>query len=137
MCESICAANFGPASTRAWGRSRPSRTPRGTVPSSSSPRSGEWSLVEPLFGYIDQLPGGWSSLDGNVVAAGAAGSVTNLSIGPGEVAPAPADEGISRTTWLAVGAGCVVLAGLVIGALLWSRRRRGAAEPVAPAPPVQ
>ncbi|WP_284235060.1 cellulose biosynthesis cyclic di-GMP-binding regulatory protein BcsB [Mycobacterium antarcticum] len=99
--------------------------------------SGEWSLVEPLFGYIDQLPGGWSSLDGNVVAAGAAGSVTNLSIGPGEVAPAPADEGISRTTWLAVGAGCVVLAGLVIGAVLWSRRRRGAAEPVAPAPPVQ
>jgi hypothetical protein len=99
--------------------------------------SGEWSLVGPLFGYIDQLPGGWSSLVGNVVAAGAAGTVTNLSIGPGDVAPPPVDESTSWPTWLAFGAGGVLLVGLGLGALLWSRRRRGAAEPAAPAPPAQ
>lgn len=29
--------------------------------------SGAWSLVEPLFGYIDQQPDGWSSLTGDVL----------------------------------------------------------------------
>lgn len=50
--------------------------------------TGAWSLVEPLLGYIDGLPDGWSSLDGNLLAAGAAGDVTNLTVSGGETVAA-------------------------------------------------
>ncbi|WP_197374936.1 cellulose biosynthesis cyclic di-GMP-binding regulatory protein BcsB [Mycolicibacterium baixiangningiae] len=86
--------------------------------------SGAWSLVEPLFGYIDQLPDGWSSLNGDVLAAGAEGRVTNLSIGIGDSAPTAPDDATDRRVWLAVAVGAVLLAALAVGAALWSRRRR-------------
>jgi hypothetical protein len=89
--------------------------------------SGAWSLVEPLLAYVDRLPGGWSSLVGNVAATGADGAVTNLSIGPADPAPTPPPDEPSWPIWLAIGAGCVVLAALGLGAALWRRRRRGAA----------
>ncbi|MFS0899169.1 cellulose biosynthesis cyclic di-GMP-binding regulatory protein BcsB [Mycolicibacterium litorale] len=90
--------------------------------------SGAWSLVEPLFGYIDQQPDGWSSLTGDVLAAGAEGRVTNLTIGAGDSAPAaPRDTG-DRQVWAAVGAGIVVLIALAAGAAVWWRSRRGAAQ---------
>ena len=90
--------------------------------------SGAWTLVDPLFGYIDQLPDGWSSLTGDVLAAGTDGVVTDLSIGPGDVAPTASDEGTSWPLWLAVAAGCVVLAAVIVGGALWwlVRRRRRA-----------
>ena len=97
--------------------------------------SGAWSLVEPLFGYVDQLPGGWSSLDGNVLASGPAGTVTNLSIGPGDVEPTAPDEGTNWPTWLAIGAGCVLVAALGVAAALWTRRRRAANSAASPADP--
>ena len=89
--------------------------------------NGAWSTVEPLFGYIDQLPDGWSSLDGDVLAAGAEGIVTNLSIGPGEIAPTPPDDGAGGPNWLPIAAGAVVVAALLLGSALWWRRRRGTA----------
>lgn len=85
--------------------------------------SGAWTLVEPLFGYIDQLPDGWSSLTGDVLAAGAAGTVTNLSIGPEDTPQPPVEESTDWRVWAAVAAGCVVLAALIVGAVLWRRRR--------------
>lgn len=90
--------------------------------------TGAWSLVEPLLGYIDGLPDGWSSLDGNVLAAGAAGDVTNLTVSGGEtVAASPAAEPANWPVWAAVAAGLVVVAlGLSVG-LRWMRRR-GSAE---------
>lgn len=97
--------------------------------------SGAWSLIEPIFGYIDRLPGGWSSLDGNVAAAGAKGAVTNLSIGPGDLASPPPQSTVGWPTWLAIGAGCVVAAALALGAALWRRRKvvtdRGSSEGLA------
>lgn len=87
--------------------------------------SGAWTLVEPLLGYIDQLPDGWSSLEGNVAAAGADGTVTNLSIGADDISSAPThDRGTGWPVWLAIGAGCVALAALGVAAALWWRRRR-------------
>lgn len=87
--------------------------------------SGAWSLVEPLFGYVDQLPDNWASLQGNVLAAGEGGTVTNLAIG-GDDAEQPTvqdDEGLP--VWLAVFAVAVVLAVIVgAAALLWRRRKR-------------
>jgi hypothetical protein len=92
--------------------------------------SGAWSLVEPLFGYVDQLPDGWSSLTGDVLAAGSDGAVTDLSIGPGDAALPTTQSGFGWPVWLAIVAGCVVLAALVLalGAALLLRRRRRAAE---------
>jgi hypothetical protein len=88
--------------------------------------SGAWTLVEPLFGYIDQQPDGWSSLDGDVLAAGAAGSVTNLSIGSEDAAAAPVESRTDNRVWVAVAAGCVVLAALGVAGIVWRRRRRSA-----------
>ena len=86
--------------------------------------SGAWSLMEPLLGYLDQVPGGWSGLDGNTLAAGAAGVVTDLSIGPDDVASAAAQDGTDRRAWLTIGAGCVALAVFGLTGVLWWRRRR-------------
>ncbi|GAB7066191.1 cellulose biosynthesis cyclic di-GMP-binding regulatory protein BcsB [Mycobacterium hodleri] len=89
--------------------------------------SGPWSLVEPILDYVSRLPGGWSRLDGNVAAAGAAGVVDDLSIDPGVSASAAPQGGASWPTWLAIGVGCVALAAVVAGAVVWrSRRRRDA-----------
>jgi hypothetical protein len=89
--------------------------------------SGAWALIEPLLGYIDQLPDGWSGLTGDVLAAGAAGTVTNLSIGPDDIASTAAQNGTNWQAWLAIGAGCVVLAVFGLTAALWWRRHPGRA----------
>jgi len=86
--------------------------------------SGAWSLVEPVLGYVDQLPGGWSRLEGNVAAAGAAGIVEDLTIDPGRSAQAAPQDDASLPTWLAVGAGCVALAVVVGGTIIWRSRRQ-------------
>ncbi|UXA14953.1 cellulose biosynthesis cyclic di-GMP-binding regulatory protein BcsB [Mycobacterium sp. SMC-8] len=94
--------------------------------------TGAWSLVEPLFGYIDRQPDGWSSLDGDVIAAGAAGEVTNLA-GTTDVAPSVAEKQTTvSVAWAAIGAGIVVVA-LGLSAALWWRRRSTAA-PADPQP---
>ncbi|UNB56264.1 MULTISPECIES: cellulose biosynthesis cyclic di-GMP-binding regulatory protein BcsB [unclassified Mycolicibacterium] len=91
--------------------------------------SGAWSLIEPLFGHIDQLPNGWSSLSGDVLAAGAEGTVTELAIGPEGIAPTTDQDGAnSPPIWLAIGAGVLAAAVLGLGAALWWRRRRGGAD---------
>ncbi|MDT5389723.1 MAG: hypothetical protein QOE04_3364 [Mycobacterium sp.] len=89
--------------------------------------TGAWSLVDPLFGYVDQLSDGWSSLDGDVLAAGRDGIVTNLSIGPDDVPSSSRPDATSWPAWLAVGAGCVAIVTIALGAALWWRRRRGGA----------
>ncbi|MCG7592769.1 hypothetical protein [Mycobacterium sp. PSTR-4-N] len=87
--------------------------------------SGAWSLVNPLFGYIDQLPDGWSSLNGDVLAAGAAGTVAELTIGPGDIDSPPADgDAVPTALWIALG--CAAVAVALVAALVW--RRRGAAR---------
>ena len=87
--------------------------------------SGAWSLVPPLFGYIDQLPDGWAALDGDVLAAGTEGTVTNLTIGADEGPTATAGPA-GRSPLLLIGAGCLALVTLGLGAALWRRRRTAA-----------
>jgi hypothetical protein len=90
--------------------------------------TGSWTLVDPLFAYLDGLGGGWSQLSGDVLAAGAAGTPVNVAVRTAEDAAesaAPPDESratVSSGTTIAV---AVVLALAVLGAvILWMRRRR-------------
>ena len=90
----------------------------------------EWSMVEPLFNYIDGLEGKWSALSGDVLAAGRAGVPTNLSIfaqGGGDTAEAvePADTEQTAPPWRTIGIAAAVLAVIAVGAaILWASRRR-------------
>ena len=85
-----------------------------------------WTLVDPLFNYIDGLDGGWSALTGDVLAAGAGGVPTNVSIRAAGDTFEPPPHSSSR--WIPVGAGVAVVAAIaVLAAALWSRRRRVAA----------
>lgn len=52
--------------------------------------TGAWTLVDPLFDYVDGQPDGWSSLTGDVLAAATQGTPANLSIRADDTAfPAP------------------------------------------------
>lgn len=85
---------------------------------------GDWSLVDSLFGYVDSLEGGWSSLKGDVLAIGAGGTATNVTIrddGPVFEPPPPTRWRL----WATVSAGfAVALAGVLLVAWLLRRRRR-------------
>ncbi|AKK29100.1 hypothetical protein [Mycobacterium sp. EPa45] len=83
-----------------------------------------WQLVEPLFGYIEQLPDGWSQLTGDTLAAGAQGIPADMSIRDNRIAPASSRG--SSTPPLSVVFG--ILGAFVLGvfaAWLWLRRRSG------------
>jgi hypothetical protein len=83
-----------------------------------------WSLVDPLFGYIEQLPDGWSQLTGDVLAAGAQGIPADLAIRDNSAAAAAPPQS-SSTPPLGVVFG--VLGAFALGVVttwLWLRRRR-------------
>ncbi|WP_233716451.1 hypothetical protein [Mycolicibacterium vinylchloridicum] len=88
-----------------------------------------WSLVDPLFGYIEQLPDGWSQLTGDVLAAGAQGVPAGVSIRDTRVATAPAQS----SSALPVGTVLGLLGAFALGiavAWLWLRLiRRGPRRP--------
>ena len=90
--------------------------------------TGAWSLVNPLFDYIDGLDGKWSALFGDVLAAGRAGDPTNLSIFAQQadsdaVEPTQAEE--SPRPWGIIGIVLAAAAAVAVAAgILWSSRRR-------------
>ncbi len=87
-----------------------------------------WPLVDPLIGYIEGLPGGWSGLTGDVLAAGAQGTPTDVAIrgGAGVQESIAASDDSSRHRWVWIAAGVAVLVALTIAAgwLVLRRRRR-------------
>lgn len=95
--------------------------------------TGSWSLVDPLLGSVDGPNGTWSGLTGDVLAAGAAGVPTNLSIRAGgdtaqsDEAPAAqsssSSDSANRWVHIAVVVAVVVVAALVAAWLLARRRR--------------
>ncbi|MBO0681414.1 hypothetical protein JRC04_28460 [Mycolicibacterium sp. S2-37] len=97
--------------------------------------TGAWSLVDPLFSSVDGANGNWSGLTGDVLAAGAAGTPTNLSIRAGDSAAESADasavssspDSSSPERWIpiAVGVAAVVAVAALVYALLSRRRRAG------------
>ncbi|WP_431237655.1 hypothetical protein ACQ86B_23610 [Mycolicibacterium aichiense] len=88
-----------------------------------------WALVNPVLDYIGALPNGWAQLTGDVVAAGAAGTPTVLTIRKDDamaVAPAPASN---LKLWIGIGAALVVVLIGALGLALLRRRRGGAQRP--------
>ncbi len=86
-----------------------------------------WTLVDPLFAYLDGLTGGWSQLSGDVLAAGAAGTPTIATIRQdGSTFEPPPPHTTSKVVLGGIGVG-VVIAIAIVAATLWSGRRRNAA----------
>lgn len=85
-----------------------------------------WTLVEPLFSWIDGLKGGWAALTGDVLAAGAAGIPSDIAVGAAADASAgppslhPMNPWIPRAAWAAL----IAIVG-VIATVWWFSRRRG------------
>lgn len=94
--------------------------------------TGAWSLVDPLFSYLEGLQGGWSQLSGDLLAAGPAGEPTSLAIrtkagaSTDEVGSASTESSGGKGSWRGIGVGIGVLALIAIGgALFWRRRSSG------------
>jgi len=87
-----------------------------------------WSLVDPLFDYIDGLDGGWSALNGDVLAAGEGRVPANVTIrDTGDIFEPPAHSALAQSwhQWIPIVVGVAVLAAIaVLAGILWSRRRR-------------
>lgn len=86
-----------------------------------------WSLVDPLFTYIDGLEGKWSALSGDVLAAGRAGVATNLSVFAQPTSEDVADSPPAQTSppWTVIGIAVAVAAAIaILAGILWSRLRR-------------
>ena len=88
----------------------------------------EWSLVDPLFTYIDGLDGGWSALTGDVLAAGAAGEPINVTIRADDNATdtaEPAEPSQESNHWIPIGIGAAVVAvAAIVAVTVLSNRRR-------------
>ncbi|WP_255507020.1 hypothetical protein [Mycolicibacterium sp. 018/SC-01/001] len=85
----------------------------------------DWRLVDPLFDYIDGQPGGWSALSGDVLAAGAAGVPTNVTVrAVGDDGSAQAPSANEQKGWvhLAAIAGALVIVAALVAVLLARRR---------------
>lgn len=86
-----------------------------------------WSLVDPLFTYIDGLEGKWSALSGDVLAAGRAGVATNLSVFAQPTGEDVAESAPAETSppWTVIGIAVAVAAAVaILAGILWSSLRR-------------
>lgn len=86
----------------------------------------EWGLVPPVFDYLAGLDGGWADLTGNVLAAGAQGIPTDLSIPVGIPEAAP-EKAQSHVIWIAYGAVGALAASAVLAGVWKVRRKRHSA----------
>ena len=96
------------------------------IDSTGGPQAADRSLD-----YIRSLDGGWSALTGDVVAAGDAGEVVNLSMTTRQAIAPPVSDGWRWWTWSTLGLIAVGLPALAGIALVRRRRARRSRE-VAP-----
>lgn len=96
--------------------------------------TGAWTLADPLFTYLDQLNGGWPQLFGDVLAAGAAGTPTNVEIlvnanaadrtGAAAAGKPAGSSVLPSNPWVVGGIGVAVTAMIAgVARALWTRRR--------------
>ncbi|MDA4103821.1 hypothetical protein [Mycolicibacterium monacense] len=88
--------------------------------------SGDRALVDRSFDYIRGLEGRWSSLSGDVVATGAAGTTVNLTVrAGGPMAAQPASEGWKWWTWFTIALGATVVLAVTLVLVVRWRRAKG------------
>ncbi|QZH68887.1 hypothetical protein K6L26_03950 [Mycolicibacterium farcinogenes] len=86
--------------------------------------TGPWTLLDPVFSYLEGFGGDFSKLTGDVLAAGAGGEPVNLDIRSTRNAAAAETSASSSTRNLFIGAGLAVAAVIgLAGVVLWRRRR--------------
>ncbi|AEV71900.1 hypothetical protein MycrhN_1279 [Mycolicibacterium rhodesiae NBB3] len=89
----------------------------------------QWGLVDRLFSYIDGSVEDWGQLTGDVLAAGAGGTVANVSIRPASNVFEPASSaGAARWIKVAGAAAVVATIAVIAGALYFGRRRTRRAQ---------
>jgi len=87
----------------------------------------DWTLVDPLFSYIDGPAGDWSLLTGDVLAAGAVGTPVNVAIRTADhnVESAPSSDSASwHYAYIAAGVLAAIAVLVLILYLLLRRRAR-------------
>ncbi|BBX10222.1 hypothetical protein [Mycolicibacterium aichiense] len=86
--------------------------------------TGDWKLVDPLFSYIAASDRNWLGLTGDVLAAGEAGTPTNVAIRTTSDSLAPTQTSGSSGGWLKYGLiGGGVLAVIAVLAVILALRR--------------
>ncbi len=83
-----------------------------------------WTLVDPLIDYLDRPDIGWSQLNGDVLAAGAAGVPVNVSIRDNDNATEPAQSGSRSNAVKAAGGIALAVLVAVAGTIWWRRKKR-------------
>ncbi|WP_234814010.1 cellulose biosynthesis cyclic di-GMP-binding regulatory protein BcsB [Mycolicibacterium iranicum] len=95
----------------------------------------DWSLVAPLFSYIDGSTGDWSQLTGDVLAAGAAGTPTNVAIRTADSVFEPALTAASgparHTSYVVAGVVAALIVVVWIAYLVIRRRRNRSTDELA------
>jgi hypothetical protein len=86
--------------------------------------TGDWKLVDPLFSYVAGSDRNWLGLTGDVLAAGVAGTPTNVAIRTTSDSFEPTQSSGGSGGWLKYGAiGGGVLAVIAILAVIFALRR--------------
>jgi len=86
--------------------------------------TGDWNLVDPLFSYVEGSDRNWVGLTGDVLAAGAAGTPTNVTIRATSDIMEPKASSGGSGPWLKYGLiGGGVLAVIAILAVIFGLRR--------------
>jgi hypothetical protein len=94
--------------------------------------TGGWNLVDPLLNYLDGLTGGWSQLNGDVLAAGTTGPPTNVAIRASGTStfdsPSSSPQKAKRVILGGIGVGVLAAVAIAAAALWWRRRSRTRVE---------
>lgn len=95
--------------------------------------SGSWSLVDPLFAYLDAQQGDLANLRGDVLVAGGAGQAELMTVRADGPRTEVDQVGTSWVVWLGVSVAVVVVGVLVAVAVMLYRRRFGGSDADGPA----
>lgn len=87
--------------------------------------SGDRALVDRSFDYIRGLEGRWSSLSGDVVATGAAGTTVNLTVRAGGRWQPTRQRGWKWWTWFTIALGATVVLAVTLVLVVRWRRAKG------------
>ncbi|SBS75242.1 conserved exported hypothetical protein [uncultured Mycobacterium sp.] len=90
--------------------------------------SAGWDMANPVFDYLDGLPGGWRDLSGDVLVAGKVASPQTLTVRASGPVPLADNPGSSWVKWAWLSGTVVGIAVILSGFFLLIRRRSPKAQ---------